>query len=230
MAHNGVRHYHDGLVAKVGFPDGLIESLEIVAVHFHNLPAVGFPFGLQRLVHDLVDVAADLQLVVVDEGDQGKSVFDGRSPRFRDLAFLLLAVPHQAEDFGIDAFQSVRHGEAAGGGKPLAQVAGVPLDARHALLDVAREGAAGLAESDGRFPKVDEARAGQSGVDAGRGVAVRNDDEVSVRLLGILGIDFCALPEQGVHLQGGKRTAGVPAARQSRHLNDGAAADSKLLV
>ena len=154
LAHHGVEEEAGRrvLVARLmaqRHAEGPVHGLEVVAVDLEDVPAVGAPLRGQLHGHDVVGLAADLEPVHVDEGDEVvEPELRGEASGLADLALLLLAVAHTDEGARASAVQAVGEGEAGARGEALAEVAGVPLDARDDLLDVPPEDAARAPEAD----------------------------------------------------------------------------------
>jgi len=79
-----------------GLLHGGDDFLEVVAVNFQNVPAEGFPFGVQAFKgHDIFGEAVDLNIVAVNESDEVVELFlAGKHGGFPIIAFVELAVAH----------------------------------------------------------------------------------------------------------------------------------------
>ena len=97
----------DGGLARSGFRFGIFQRFDdlfhVVAVDGDHIPSEAAIFIFERLdVHHVFHPAVDLQAVAVDDADQ---VIELEVARLHgglpDLAFLLLAVAHDAEDMMI---------------------------------------------------------------------------------------------------------------------------------
>ena len=79
---------------------GIDDLPHVMAVDAHHLPAESLVFGGERLdVHHRLSLAVNLQMVVVEDGNEVvELVLRGLHGRLPDLPLLLLAVAHDAED------------------------------------------------------------------------------------------------------------------------------------
>ena len=102
LAFDGVGENDHGLAHdRAGLREGLDQLVHVVAVNVQNLPAKGGVFLIQRLdFHHVLHPAVNLQTIGVDDGDDVIQMeMSGFHGGFPNLALLLFAVAHQAEDF-----------------------------------------------------------------------------------------------------------------------------------
>ena len=186
--------------------------LHVVAVDGEDFPSEAAIFFFERLdVHHVFHPAVDLEAVAVDDADEVVELEMARfHGRFPDLAFLLFAVSHDAEDAMILLVQSRGERHADGDAQALAERSGGNFDARQLepvrmslirRIELAQESDVFL------WTKAGE---GKAQIKAGRLVARRPDDAVAVGPVGILGIVIGnAKVERGGDVHDGERSAGV---------------------
>ena len=125
----------DGGLARSGFRFGILQRfddlLHVVAVDGDDIPSEAAIFIFKRLdIHHVFYPAVDLQPVAVDDADQVIELEVARFHRgFPDLAFLLLAVAHDAEDVVIFLVQLGDERDADGNAQALAERTGGDFNA-----------------------------------------------------------------------------------------------------
>ena len=122
----------------------------------------------------------DLLAVPVGHGDEVVQLVEhGEHAGFPDLAFLGFAVTAEAEDEVVVLVQLLAEGEAAGGGKALAQGTGGLEDAGETLADGRVALQAGTESTEGgEFRHREVTGTGKHGVVHGRHVAGGEDEHV----------------------------------------------------
>src|SRR5436190_2429805 len=221
LALHGVRDEEPRAAAAPGLVERLDHLREIVAVGDHaHVPVEAAPLLGERFgIHDLLDRAVELDLVVVEDDDQLFGlVLAGRHRGLPHLPRLRLAVAEQAEDAPPVAVQAARERHAERERKPLAEGAGGGLDPgeRHAV-GVTLEAAPELAERR-ELGDRELAGLGQRRVHDRHPVALGDDEAVA---LGPGGITLAAAErveeEDGHDLGGRERAARVPRAGGGDH-------------
>ena len=188
------------------------DLLHVVAVDGDDIPSEAAILFFERLdVHHVFHPAVDLQAVAVDDADQVVELEMARFHRsFPDLAFLLLAVSHDAEDVVIFLVQPGGERDANGDAQALAERSGGDFDAGQ--LEPVRmplKRRIQLAQERDVFLRA-EAGEGEAEIEARRLVSRRPDDAVAVGPVGILGIVIGdAKVERGGDVHDGERAAGV---------------------
>ena len=94
-----------------------------MAINPHHVPTEAGVFCTQRVdVHDVFDQAINLQAIAIHDGNHVIEVeVSGLHRCFPNLAFLLLAVAHDAEDLVLLFIESRRQGESHCNAQPLAK-------------------------------------------------------------------------------------------------------------
>jgi hypothetical protein len=197
----------------LGFFEGLDHLLHVVAVDGEDFPSETAVFVFERLdVHYVFDPAVNLQAIAVDDANQVVELeMAGFHGGFPDLAFLLLAVAHDAEDPVILLVQLSGERDADGDAQALAERSGGDFHARQfEPVRVSLIGRVELAEERDVFFRA-EAGEGQAKIETRRLVAGGPDDAIAVGPIGILGIVIGhAQVERGGDVHDGERATSVP--------------------
>ena len=188
---HGVGQQHDGraLMALRAFEsfDHLLHVVPVDAAYIPTEAPVLFFQGLD--FHHFLDRTINLQAIAVDDADQVvEMMVRCLHGRFPDLAFLLLAVAHDAEDLVILPVQLARQSQTDGNAQTLPQRSGRDFHARQ--LQPMRMTLIRRAQLPQKHNILNRAEAGkcQAQVEARRLVPGRPDDAVAVWPVGIFGI------------------------------------------
>jgi hypothetical protein len=230
-----------GLVRAEGRAERAVEGAEVVPVHFDHAPAVGREVADDVLLEDRVVRPGELLVVPVEDADEVREgVLDREAARLGELALLLLAVPHRAEDLrhvrgpgGVrggrtrrDPCRSAprpprnelrREREACGRGEPLPEVARPPVDPRDVALDVPLERRAAAPEPDEGEGAVEPPEVCEGRVGGGRRVPVADHDAVALGVERVLRVAGAETPEEELEIDGRHRAPRVPGRRERRH-------------
>ena len=206
----------DGGLSASGLGFGILQRLDhllhVVAVDGDHVPSEAAIFFLERLdIHHVFDPAIDLEAVAIDDTDEVVELEVARFHRgFPDLAFLLLAISHDAEDMVTLLVQPGGQREADGDAQTLAERAcGDFHPGQLQPMRMALKGRIEFAEERDVFLRT-ESREGQSKIKAGRFVSGRPDNAIAIGPVGVFGI-VCsdAKVERGGDIHDGERPAGV---------------------
>ena len=185
---------------------------------------------------DLLDGPVDLQAVVVDDDAEVVEVMvAGEHGRLPDLPLLDLAIAEKGVDAPRPAERLGGEGHAHGGGHALAEAAGGHVDAR-GVVHVGVPLKTGPDVAQGRELLLgEEAPLGENRVEAGRAVALGEDEAVTPIPRGVGRVDVHLLEVQVGHDVGcGERAAGMSGLRGVRARDDALAhlggSPSELLV
>ncbi len=210
----GFRDEQVGLA--IGVVDGVEGAYDVVhgvAVHRHDIPSEGRP-ALAYVVkwHDVLGIAADLQMVAVDDGHEVvELILVGGHSSFVDTALALLAVAHK--DVGAVAVRIHLGGQchAYADAQAVAQCTAVHLDAWHLDSRVAAEDAAELSQRVEYF-RLEKTFRLQRDVERLHAVSLREHEAVSVGCLGVGGVETLHHVEIECrhHIEARKVAADVP--------------------
>ncbi len=195
-----------------GFFQRLNHLPHVMPIDGDDLPAEAGILLFQRLdVHDVFHPAVDLQTVAVDDADKVVEIeVAGFHGRFPDLAFLLLAVAHDAEDAVILLVELGGEREADRDAQPLAERTGGDFNARQLEpMRMALKWRVEFAEQRDVFLRA-ETGEGKAKIEAGRLVPGGPHDAVAVFPVGILRIVIGhAQVKRGGDVHDRERSAGV---------------------
>ena len=215
LAFHCVGNNHRGLAGNrivLGFLQSVQDLRQVVAVNLDDFPAKTAITLVQRLdVHHVLHPAIDLQAVAVDDANQVVELevrcLHGRFP---DIAFLLLAVPHNAEHRMFAAVELAGQGHADRNAEALPQRSAGNLDARQLqTVRMSLEWRIQLAQGndvfDGKVSGEGEAKIQRGGFMSGR-----PNDAVTFLPLRIVGIVDGDIQVQGGNdLHHGERASGM---------------------
>ena len=110
-------HDHVGLLAAGSLAgiQHIEQGLHVVAIYFDDIPTECLELGRQIPgLHDIVDVAIDLQVIAVNDGNQvAELLMDSEHGCLPNLAFLAFAVTEHAEHTRV-VFGEAQAGSQAG--------------------------------------------------------------------------------------------------------------------
>src|ERR1017187_720067 len=218
LALHGIGNNHSGLAGD-RIVLRLLQSVqdlgEVVAVNFDHFPAKATIALVQRLdVHHVLDPAVNLQTVAVNDGHQIVE-FEVRClhDRFPDIAFLLLAVAHDAEHRMLAAVEFASQSHADRNAETLSQRSAGDFDARQLqAVRMSLEWRIKLAQSNNVFDgKV--SGEGEAKIQSGGFMPGRPDDAIAfvpIRIVGIVVGDLQVQGRNDVH--DGERASGMAGA------------------
>ena len=155
-----------------------------------HIPAEGAPLaGQVAQRHDLIGRTVKLHLVPVDDGGEiVEAELHGRGSRLPDGALIELAVAEHGIHARIGLIELQAEGDALCRGETDAQRAGRHIHTRRAHTRVTLQRAAGLAQ---RVHALDgqKALADQVAVEHGCSVSLAEHEPVTVRVVGVRGVD-----------------------------------------
>ncbi len=152
-----------------------VDLVKIVSVDLDADKSRGFVFVAQVLRHDIIPAAGYLEHVIVDNDRYiVQAVLSDEPSCLGDLPLLLLTVSHDDKTVHLHVFDPGGYGKSACNGKTLPEIPCSPRHTGDRRLDMTFKDASHPSESLDDLFRVEESPAGQCGVNAGRGMSVRD--------------------------------------------------------